>query len=311
MKKIILSIFLCVGLFLTIFAQNTAADLQNEGRDFLYINTFVDSKDDVNQLSRHFSVDACPFDAARGQFKVRVALARHEYEAFLALNLPFEIIVANATKVKGIPLTPGYSAPTKFTIADGAQWTLDLKVTDLLWKEEVVPVILLANETNAKGEAVAMYCSLETVQEFPKAADGIPKVCALIKDAIDGVPEFGDLPKAAWPIRQMTADETISSGVKAVLSQMAAKVAPKPLIVLFDEVDCLSDAALVSFAENGYKGTNLRDFAAGMGLSKSALYKHYESKEDIWNTVIGRMEAYYIDRFGSGSNKVLRIISDS
>ena len=35
------------------------------------------------------------------------------------------------------------------------------------------------------------------------------------------------------------------------------------------------DAALVSFAENGYKGTNLRDLAAGMGLSKSALYKHY------------------------------------
>ena len=39
------------------------------------------------------------------------------------------------------------------------------------------------------------------------------------------------------------------------------------------------DAALVSFVENGYKGTNLRDFAAGLGLSKSALYRHYESKE--------------------------------
>lgn len=59
------------------------------------------------------------------------------------------------------------------------------------------------------------------------------------------------------------------------------------------------DAALVSFAENGYKGTNLRDLAAGMGLSKSALYKHYESKEDIWNAVLDRMEAYYIARFGS------------
>ena len=59
------------------------------------------------------------------------------------------------------------------------------------------------------------------------------------------------------------------------------------------------DAALVSFAENGYKGTNLRDLAAGMGLSKSALYKHYASKEDIWNAVIDRMEAYYVARFGS------------
>ena len=36
-----------------------------------------------------------------------------------------------------------------------------------------------------------------------------------------------------------------------------------------------------------------------MGLSKSALYRHYESKEDIWNAVIDRMEAYYITRFGS------------
>ncbi len=59
------------------------------------------------------------------------------------------------------------------------------------------------------------------------------------------------------------------------------------------------DSALVSFAENGYKGTNLRDLAAGMGLSKSALYKHFASKEDIWNAVIDRMEDYYISRFGS------------
>lgn len=59
------------------------------------------------------------------------------------------------------------------------------------------------------------------------------------------------------------------------------------------------DAALVSFAENGYRGTNLRDLAASLGLSKSALYRHYESKEDIWNAVLDRMEAYYIARFGS------------
>ena len=59
------------------------------------------------------------------------------------------------------------------------------------------------------------------------------------------------------------------------------------------------DAALVSFVENGYKGTNLRDFAAGLGLSKSALYRHYESKEAIWNALLNKMEAYYNERFGS------------
>lgn len=62
------------------------------------------------------------------------------------------------------------------------------------------------------------------------------------------------------------------------------------------------DAALVSIAENGYRGTNLRDLAAGMGLSKSALYKHYTSKEDIWNALLDEMEAYYAQRFGSPEN---------
>lgn len=62
------------------------------------------------------------------------------------------------------------------------------------------------------------------------------------------------------------------------------------------------DEALIMFAENGYRGTNLRDLAAGLGLSKSALYKHYESKEAIWDALIARMEAYYAERFGSVEN---------
>lgn len=59
------------------------------------------------------------------------------------------------------------------------------------------------------------------------------------------------------------------------------------------------EQALVSFARDGYKGTNLRDLAAELGLTKSALYKHYDSKEAIWNALIDRMEAYYTERFGS------------
>ena len=62
------------------------------------------------------------------------------------------------------------------------------------------------------------------------------------------------------------------------------------------------DYALVSFSENGYRGTNLRDLAAGMGLSKSALYKHYTSKEEIWNAMLDEMESYYAERFGSLKN---------
>lgn len=66
--------------------------------------------------------------------------------------------------------------------------------------------------------------------------------------------------------------------------------------------DLILDEALLSFSENGYKGTNLRDMAGRIGLSKSALYKHFSGKDDIWNSLINRMTEYYDDKFGSVSH---------
>lgn len=57
--------------------------------------------------------------------------------------------------------------------------------------------------------------------------------------------------------------------------------------------------ALEMFAEDGYGGTNLRDLAKELNLSKSALYRHYTSKEEIWIAVCERMTAYYEERFGT------------
>jgi AcrR family transcriptional regulator len=41
------------------------------------------------------------------------------------------------------------------------------------------------------------------------------------------------------------------------------------------------DAALDLFAEHGYDRTSLREIAATLGVTKAALYYHFESKEDI------------------------------
>lgn len=62
------------------------------------------------------------------------------------------------------------------------------------------------------------------------------------------------------------------------------------------------DAALEIFSRNGYAGTNLKEIAGAVGVVKSAFYRHYESKEEVWNAVIDRMEAYYEQRFGSSAN---------
>lgn len=58
-------------------------------------------------------------------------------------------------------------------------------------------------------------------------------------------------------------------------------------------------AALDLFSQNGYAGTNIRELSASLGLVKSSLYKHFESKEEIWNSLLDEMIAYYGARFGS------------
>ena len=61
-------------------------------------------------------------------------------------------------------------------------------------------------------------------------------------------------------------------------------------------------AALERFSQKGYEGTNIRELAASLGLVKSGIYKHYESKEAIWNALLDRMIAYYGERFGSAEH---------
>ena len=59
------------------------------------------------------------------------------------------------------------------------------------------------------------------------------------------------------------------------------------------------EAALDMFSQNGYAGTNIRELSASLGLVKSGVYKHYESKEAIWNALLDEMIAYYGEHFGS------------
>ena len=61
-------------------------------------------------------------------------------------------------------------------------------------------------------------------------------------------------------------------------------------------------AALEMFSKNGYAGTNIRELSASLGLVKSGVYKHFESKEAIWNALLDRMIAYYADHFGSAEH---------
>ena len=107
---------------------------------------------------------------------------------------------------------------------------------------------------NASGEVVACYVSVERCQEFPKAEEAMPAICDAIQD---------------WAGRNLGPDMVpalqegeAASLVERMLSAWAALTTPKPLVVLFDEVDVLRDQALISFLRQLRGG-----FAArGIGL---------------------------------------------
>ena len=58
-----------------------------------------------------------------------------------------------------------------------------------------------------------------------------------------------------------------------------------------DTRERILQTALALFAERGYAGTSMSDIAGALGLSKAALYRHYESKQAIFDSIVARMEA--------------------
>ncbi len=66
-----------------------------------------------------------------------------------------------------------------------------------------------------------------------------------------------------------------------------------------DTKEKILTTALDLFSQNGYAGTNIRELTASLGMVKSSIYKHFESKEDIWDTLLDEMIAYYDAHFGS------------
>lgn len=51
--------------------------------------------------------------------------------------------------------------------------------------------------------------------------------------------------------------------------------------------------ALKLFADKGYDGVTVRDIAAEVGIRQSSLYKHFKSKQDIFDTLVNTMKSRF------------------
>src|SRR5208337_1562144 len=50
------------------------------------------------------------------------------------------------------------------------------------------------------------------------------------------------------------------------------------------------DAAVDLFAQKGYDGVSIRDIGRAVGITEAAVYKHYESKEAILESIFAYVE---------------------
>jgi AcrR family transcriptional regulator len=72
-----------------------------------------------------------------------------------------------------------------------------------------------------------------------------------------------------------------SDGLGGTGAGMGPEPEPHPEAEHSNTRQRILDAALDLFTEQGYDGTSLREIAAQLGVTKAALYYHFESKEDI------------------------------
>jgi hypothetical protein len=133
----------------------------------------------------------------------------------------------------------------------------------------------LVNKLNATGNYFALYCSLEALQDVPDAATGIPAIMRMIKNQI----MIKELPDGA-AFRDYLDYEDYLDGLRVALTMYCKKLS-KPLIILFDEIDCLSNGTLIAFLRqlrNGYVNRATTPFVHSIGLIGMRNIRDYKGK---------------------------------
>jgi hypothetical protein len=110
----------------------------------------------------------------------------------------------------------------------------------------------LEQRLNASGEYYALYCSLETAQGVIDPKDGIPEIVRTIQNVL----RLSDIPNGAEFAGGANYENF--TGVLNTELVLFCKRLDKPLVILFDEADCLSEGTLITFLRQLRSGYNSR-----------------------------------------------------
>ncbi|MDR1203929.1 MAG: AAA family ATPase, partial [Peptococcaceae bacterium] len=121
----------------------------------------------------------------------------------------------------------------------------------------------LTRRLNAEGQYYALYCSLENLQGVTDPEKGIP---AAVKTINSSLRDFA-FPHAASFLTDLQMDD-YTNVLQTALVGYCRKL-DKPLVVLFDEADCLSGQTLTTFLRqlrNGYVRRSIVAFVHSLAL---------------------------------------------
>ncbi|MDR2665667.1 MAG: AAA-like domain-containing protein [Oscillospiraceae bacterium] len=112
----------------------------------------------------------------------------------------------------------------------------------------------LEQRLNEGGIYYALYCSLEIAQGIDDPKDGIPSIVKKIKHAfaLSGIPSASRFAS--------NADYMDYANVLNTELVVFCKPLDKPLVILFDEADCLGEGTLISFLRQLRDGYNRRAY---------------------------------------------------
>ena len=149
-------------------------------------------------------------------------------------------------------------------------------------------LMALVDEINAKGRMNALYFTVESVQRYTDPRDGIPRIVERMRSALANSPVFKPF---------ATSDAAAKmSDVREFLGGVAM-ASVKPLVVFFDEVDCLSDDTLVTFLRqlrDGYVTRRASPFPASIALVGMRDIRDYKARVRLDGQTLGDASPFNI-----------------
>ena len=152
----------------------------------------------------------------------------------------------------------------------------------------------LASEINAKGEMTAIYCSLESIQRLVGSYEtAMREIRHLVLRSAGMVRE---LSKFAREIGDVKAGIGISTAISDALQDLCVR-ADKPLVVFFDEADCLVGDVLISFLRqlrDGYVSRKMMPFPKSIALVGMLDVRDYKAQIRSDGQSLGQISPFNI-----------------